>query len=188
MNADYDILGSDLLQQSMNPSLVIPAPRHAVYKQQAHQVPAVEPKVILAPPPPPPPPQQHQLQLENKVVFDEMQYLQPIDGKNHVEILQTIDGANESLPKQRKIQIVKKLTAGPINEQPNLTLKVQKPTMAGETVMTTGTPFVINKVNGNISGAHVRNNCLHSVYLNVLFSLLLFRRHTQSDSCEKRPE
>lgn len=187
MNADYDILGSDLLQQSMNPSLVIPAPRHAVYKQQAHQVPVVEPKVILAPPPLPAP-TQHQLQLENQVVFDEMQYLQPIDGKNHVEMLQTIDGANETSPKQRKIQIVKKLTAGPINEQPNLTLKVQKPTTAGETVMTTGTPFVINKVNGNISGAHVRNNCLHSVYLNVSFPLLFFRRHTQGDSCEERPE
>lgn len=157
MNADYDILGSELLQQSMNPSLVIPSPRHEVYKQQMQQKqpiePKNEPKPILAPTPPPPPPQQPQ---QNKVVFDEMQYLQPIDRKNCVEIIQTIDGANDSLPKQRKIQIVKKLTAGPISEQQNFTLKVQKPTTGGETVMAAGTPFVINKMNGNISGADGR--------------------------------
>lgn len=169
MNADYDILGSELLQQSMNPSLVIPSPRHNVFRQQMQQIPAIEPEkepnVIPAPPapsPPPPPPQQQLLQPENKVVFDEMQYLQPIDGKNCVEIIQTIDGgASESMPKQRKIQIVKKLTAGPINEQQNLTLKVQKPIAGGETVMAAGTPFVINKVNGNISGANARDPIAH---------------------------
>lgn len=158
MNADYDILGSELLQQSINPSLVIPSPRHEVFRQQMPQVPIKpepkkEPTVILAPPPPPP--QQQQLKPENKVVFDEMQYLQPIDGKNCVEIIHTaIDGAGDSMPKQRKIQIVKKLTAGPINEQQNLTLKVQKPATGGETIMAAGTPFVINKVNGNISGTN----------------------------------
>lgn len=160
MNADYDILGSELLQQSMNPSLVIPSPRHDVFKAQMQQVPVVEPKseqkVLLAPPPPPPaapqpqqqPPQKQQLQPENKVVFDEMQYLQPIDGK-----LESGQGVDESVPKQRKIQIVKKFSAGAVAEQQNLTLKVQKPAGAGETVMAAGTPFVINKVNGNISGA-----------------------------------
>lgn len=152
MNADYDILGSELLQQSMNPSLVIPSPRHEAYKQQMQQTtpiePKKEPKPILAAPPPPQQPQQ------NKVVFDEMQYLQPIDRKNCVEIIQTIDGAGDSLPKQRKIQIVKKLTAGPVNEQQNFTLKVQKPTTGGETVVAAGTPFVFNKLNGNISGAN----------------------------------
>lgn len=170
MNADYDILGSDLLQQSMNPALVIPSPRHEVVKQQMQQIPFIEPKkeqkVILAPPTPKlqqqQPQQQQQQQLhqqqqqqkpENKIVFDEMQYLQPIDGKNCVEIIQTIDGASECLPKQRKIQIVKKLTAGPINDQ-NMTLKIQKPITGSETIMAAGTPFVINKVNGNISGAH----------------------------------
>lgn len=165
MNADYDILGSELLQQSMNPSLVIPSPRQEVFKQQMQQVPTNEPKkeqkAILAPPPPvqpqpkqqlqQPPPKQ-QPQPENKVVFDEMQYLQPIDGKKCVEMMQAVDGASESMPKQRKIQIVKKLTASPINDQQNLTLKVQKATTGGEAVMA-GTPFVINKVNGNISGA-----------------------------------
>lgn len=154
MNADYDILGSELLQHSMNPSLVIPSPRHEVHKQQMQQIPVTkpkeEPKPILAPPPPPPPQQQQQ----SKVVFDEMQYLQPIDRKRNVEIIQTIDGATDSSAKQRKIQIVKKLTAGPINEQQNFTLKVQKPTPGGETVMAAGTPFVINKVNGNISGVN----------------------------------
>lgn len=158
MNAEYDILGSELLQKSMNPSLVIPSPRRDVSKQQPATEPKKESNVILAPPPPRPQPQQHRQQpqqqlLASKVVFDEMQYLQPIDGKKCVEVMQAIDGASESLPKQRKIQIVKKLAAGPINEQQNLTFKVQKPTAGAETVMAAGTPFVINKVNGNISGA-----------------------------------
>lgn len=167
MNADYDILGSELLQKAMNPSLVIPSPRQmsAIARKKESNVtlappsPAVPvaapvPAPAQAPAPAPAPAPVQPKQQENQIVFDEMQYLQPIDNNNRVECIQTIDNVNELMPKHanRKIQIVKKLATN-LAEHQNVTLKFQKPITTGETVLAPGTPFVINKMNGNISGA-----------------------------------
>lgn len=82
---------------------------------------------------------------QEQVVFDEMACFQQNTNKQ-MEIIQLCNTmtASEAIPK-RKIQILKKLSTGPITEQ-MLTNKATPTEPIG-----TGT-FVINKINGNMSG------------------------------------
>lgn len=131
---DYDLLKSDLLQTSMNPADVIPAPRLAPVTPIIHN--AVKQTAIVAP--------------QNKVVFDEMQHFQQA-----TEIVQTNRTVADT-PTKRKIQLVKKF---PIVSEQSAT-KIAKPivtTASSDTILSAGTPFVINKANGNISGKRSRN-------------------------------
>lgn len=93
----------------------------------------------------------------NKAVFDEMQYLQESNGLKTETVHMLSNGVNDGTMAKRKIQIVKKMPVT-INDT-NATLKVTKSSTGvvtgaanTESVIANGTPIVINKVNGNISG------------------------------------
>lgn len=102
---------------------------------------------------------------QSKIVFDEMQqYEQLTNTKNQLEIVQMNKGIKDT-PTKRKIQVVKKL---PVVNEHNVMTKLTKPIVTtssttttttsvatpatNDTILSAGTPFVINKANGNISG------------------------------------